>query len=90
MWRAGPTLPSEGLDSNGRPVAVVSINTSYGEVPAPVDRADARGRRDAARPQAPDDWLHERTTAMGVTSWYFAQKSRSYDGFGQTSINGST
>ncbi|WP_030611682.1 RNaseH domain-containing protein [Streptomyces sclerotialus] len=84
------TLPSEGLDDNGRSVAVVSINTSYGEVPTPVDRADARGRRDPARPQAPDDWLHERATATGVTSWYFAQKSRSYDGFGQTSINGST
>ncbi|MCX4398881.1 MULTISPECIES: RNaseH domain-containing protein [unclassified Streptomyces] len=84
------TLPSEGLDDNGRSVAVVSINTSYGEVPTPVDRADARGRRDPARPQAPDDWLHERTTSTGVTSWYFAQKSRSYDGFGQTAINGST
>ncbi|WP_431949467.1 RNaseH domain-containing protein [Actinacidiphila sp. bgisy167] len=84
------TLPSEGLDDNGRSVAVVSINTSYGEVPTPVDRADARGRRDPARPQAPDDWLHERTTATGLTSWYFAQKSRSYDGFGQTGINGST
>ncbi|WP_323138590.1 RNaseH domain-containing protein [Streptomyces sp. NBC_01767] len=84
------TLPSEGLDDNGRSVAVVSINTSYGEVPTPVDRADARGRRDPARPQAPDDWLHERTTSTGLTSWYFAQKSRSYDGFGQTGINGST
>ncbi|MET8379959.1 RNaseH domain-containing protein [Streptomyces microflavus] len=83
-------LPGDGLDANGRSIAVVSINTSYGEVPTPVDRADARGRRDRARPQAPDDWLHERTTAAGVTSWYFAQKSRSYDGFGQTSINGST
>lgn len=83
-------LPSEGLDDNGRSVAVVSINTSYGEVPTPVDRADARGRRDPARPQAPDDWLHERTTTTGLTSWYFAQKSRSYDGFGQTQINGST
>ncbi|MFG3253329.1 RNaseH domain-containing protein [Streptomyces sp. NPDC048172] len=84
------TLPSEGLDDTGRSVAVVSINTSYGEVPTPVDRADARGRRDPARPQAPDNWLHERTTSTGATSWYLAQKSRSYDGFGQTAINGST
>ncbi|OCC14055.1 RNaseH domain-containing protein [Streptomyces sp. PTY087I2] len=84
------TLPSEGLDDNDRSVAVVSINTSYGEVPTPVDRADARGRRDPARPQAPDAWLHERTSSTGVSSWYFAQKSRSYDGFGQTAVNGST
>ncbi|WP_058042223.1 RNaseH domain-containing protein [Streptomyces roseifaciens] len=83
-------LPGDGLGGNGRSIAVVSINTSYGEVPTPVDRADARGRRDQARPQAPDDWLHARTTVTGLTSWYFAQKSRSYDGFGQTSINGST
>ncbi len=83
-------LPSDGLEEGGRPVAVVSINTSYGEVPTPVDRADARGRRDRYRPQAPDDFLHERTTTTGLTSWYFAQKSRTYDGFGQTAVNGST
>ncbi|MFG2136593.1 RNaseH domain-containing protein [Streptomyces sp. NPDC048650] len=81
-------VPGDDID-DGRSIAVVSINTSYGEVPTPVDRSDAR-RRDQARPAAPDDWLHQRTTATGVTSWYFAQKSRSYDGFGQTSINGST
>ncbi len=85
----GP-LPGDGLDEGGRPIAVVSINTSYGEVPTPVDRSDAR-RRDPERPAAPDDWLHQRTTAdTDVTSWYLAQKSRTYDGFGQTSINGST
>ncbi|MEV0638605.1 hypothetical protein AB0I77_27425 [Streptomyces sp. NPDC050619] len=64
------------------------ILDSYGEVPTPVDRSDAR-RRDPERPAAPDDWLHQRTTAdTKVTSWYLAQKSRTYDGFGQTGING--
>ncbi|SEG85232.1 protein of unknown function [Actinacidiphila yanglinensis] len=83
----GP-YPGDDLAAQGRPVAVVTINASYGEVPTPVDRADGR-RKDQERPAAPDTYLHRRTTATGVTSWYLAQASRTYNGFGQTSINGS-
>ncbi|WP_093858194.1 RNaseH domain-containing protein [Streptomyces sp. TLI_053] len=59
------------------------------------NRATGRGsdcdgrRRDPHRPATPDDWLHQRTTTTGVTSWYLAQASRTYNGFGQTSVNGS-
>lgn len=81
--------PLPGLDLPGdRSVAVVSINTSYGEVPTPVDRSDAR-RRDQHKPAPPDQFLYRRTTGTGVTSWYLAQTSRTYNGFGQTQINGS-
>ncbi|MFG2723081.1 RNaseH domain-containing protein [Streptomyces sp. NPDC048416] len=81
-------LPSDTLQEEGRIAATVCVNTSYSEVPTPVDRADGR-RRDPHRPATPDEWLHQRTTTTGVTSWYLAQASRTYSGFGQTSVNGS-
>ncbi|MFD7907487.1 RNaseH domain-containing protein [Kitasatospora sp. NPDC059747] len=83
----GP-LPGDSLREDGRAAADVCINTSYGEVPTPIDRVGRR-RPDPHKPAAPDEWLYRRTTTAGVTSWYLAQTSRTYNGFGQTGTNGS-
>ncbi|MDX3798953.1 RNaseH domain-containing protein [Streptomyces sp. AK04-3B] len=82
------SLPGDDLQTDTRPVAVVAINTAYGEVPAPVENA-ASNRRSPKRPPKPRDYLYQRTTSTGITSWYTAQASRSYEGFGSAgSIGG--
>lgn len=83
----GP-LPGDDLRTPTRPVAVITINTSYGEVPAPVENT-ASPRKNPKRPPKPQDRLYRRTTSTGLTSWYIAQASRTYEGFGGTgSIGG--
>lgn len=83
----GP-LPGDDLRTPTRSVAVVAINTSYGEVPTPVENT-ASPRKNPKRPPKPQDRLYRRTTSTGVTSWYIAQASRTYEGFGGTgSIGG--
>ncbi|EST37309.1 hypothetical protein N566_13695 [Streptomycetaceae bacterium MP113-05] len=83
----GP-LPGDDLRTPTRSVAVVAINTSYGEVPTPVENAASR-RKNPKRPPKPQNRLYERTTSTGHTSWYIAQASRTYDGFGNAgSIGG--
>ncbi|MFE6904245.1 RNaseH domain-containing protein [Streptomyces sp. NPDC057717] len=83
----GP-LPGDELRTPTRSVAVVAINTSYGEVPTPVENT-ASPRRNPKRPSKPQDRLYERTTSTDQTSWYIAQASRTYDGFGSAgSIGG--
>ncbi|AKG41388.1 hypothetical protein SXIM_00040 [Streptomyces xiamenensis] len=77
----GP-LPGDDLRSPTRPVAVVAINTSYGEVPTPVENT-ASPRKNPKRPPKPKDLLYRRTTSTGTTSWYIAQASRTYEGYGQ-------
>jgi hypothetical protein len=83
----GP-LPGDDLRTQERSIAVVAINTSYGEVPTPVENA-ASNRRTSKRPPKPQNQLYKRTTSAGVTSWYAAQASRIYEGFGSAgSIGG--
>ncbi|WP_326617655.1 RNaseH domain-containing protein [Streptomyces decoyicus] len=83
----GP-LPGDDLRTETRSVAVVAINTSYGEVPTPVENT-ASPRKNPKRPPKPQERLYRRTTATGHTSWYIAQASRTYDGFGSAgSIGG--
>lgn len=74
-------LPGDPLRRNGRSISVVSVNTSYGEVPAPVENT-ARSRENLRRPANPQDYLYHRTSSTGVTTWYIAQASRTYQGFG--------
>ncbi|MBE2997243.1 DUF3893 domain-containing protein [Nocardiopsis sp. HNM0947] len=74
-------LPGDSLRRNNRSIAVVSVNTSYGEVPTPVENT-ARNRAKLKRPAKPQDYLYRRTSSTGVTTWYIAQASRTYDGFG--------
>ncbi|MFJ2626864.1 RNaseH domain-containing protein [Streptomyces sp. NPDC087532] len=83
----GP-LPGDDLRTPTRSVAVIAINTSYGEVPTPVENT-ASPRKNPKRPPKPQDRLYRRTTSTGHTSWYIAQASRTYEGFGQAgSIGG--
>ncbi|GAB3971041.1 hypothetical protein GCM10029978_045480 [Actinoallomurus acanthiterrae] len=77
----GP-LPGDSLLPADRSVSVVTINTSYGEVPTPVEDTTRR-RTTLKRPAKPQDYLYHRTTSTGVTSWYIAQASRAYTGYGQ-------
>ncbi|WP_406841903.1 RNaseH domain-containing protein (plasmid) [Streptomyces sp. AHU1] len=71
-----------------RSVAVVAINTSYGEVPTPVENT-ASPRKNPKRRPKPQERLCRRTTTTGQTSWCIAQASRTYDGFGSAgSIGG--
>ncbi|MFF9072765.1 RNaseH domain-containing protein [Streptomyces sp. NPDC014872] len=82
------SLPGDDLRSPKRSVAVIAINTSYGEVPTPVENT-ASPRKSPKRPPKPQDRLYRRTTSTGLTSWYIAQASRTYEGFGQAgSIGG--
>lgn len=74
-------LPGYSLRERGRSIAVVSINTSYGEVPQPVDRPADR-HNDPNRPLKPHDRLYKRTSSAGVTTWVLGQASRTYLGFG--------
>ncbi|WP_435107185.1 RNaseH domain-containing protein [Nocardiopsis synnemataformans] len=74
-------LPGDPLRRNGRSIAVVSVNTSYSEVPVPVENT-ARSRSTLIRPANPQDYLYRRTSSTGVTTWYIAQASRTYQGFG--------
>lgn len=76
----GP-LPGDDLRTPTRPVAVVAINTAYGEVPTPVENT-ASTRQNLKRPPKPQNRLYRRTTTTGLTSWYIAQASRTYEGFG--------
>lgn len=74
-------LPGRSLHALGTHPAIVCFNTSYGEVPQPVDRPD--GRHTAAdRPLPPQDRLYQRTTRTGTTTWILAQASRTFTGFG--------
>ncbi|WP_241778059.1 RNaseH domain-containing protein [Streptomyces sp. CT34] len=83
---SGP-LPGDDLRPQ-RSVAVVANNTSYGEVPAPVENT-ASPRKSLKRPSKPQDRLYRRTTSTGLVSWYIAQTSRTYEGFSQAgSIGG--
>ncbi|MEV7556547.1 RNaseH domain-containing protein [Streptomyces sp. NPDC089795] len=82
------SLPGDDLRTTARSVAVIAINTSYGEVPTPVENT-ASPRKSPKRPPKPQDRLYKRTTSTGLTSWYIAQASRTYEGFGQAgSIGG--
>ncbi|MEU3316638.1 RNaseH domain-containing protein [Streptomyces sp. NPDC006662] len=82
------SLPGDDLRTSARSVAVIAINTSYGEVPTPVENT-ASPRKSPKRPPKPQDRLYRRTTSTGLTSWYIAQASRTYEGFGQAgSIGG--
>ncbi|MBR7826631.1 DUF3893 domain-containing protein [Actinospica sp. MGRD01-02] len=74
-------LPGYSLRERGRQVAVVSVNTSYGEVPQPVDRPDGR-HSDPNKPLEPQDSLYRRTSSTGITTWVLGQASRTYTGFG--------
>ncbi|GAA2624323.1 hypothetical protein GCM10010425_20000 [Streptomyces spororaveus] len=81
-------LPGDNLRTDTRSVAIVAINTAYGEVPTPVVNA-ASNRKNPKRPPKPREYLYRRTSGTGTPTWYIAQASRSYDGFGSAgSIGG--
>jgi hypothetical protein len=83
----GP-LPGDDLRTDTRPVSVVAVNNSYGEVPIPVENAGST-RKNTKRPPKPQNYLYRRTTSTGITIWYTAQASRTYEGFGSAgSIGG--